>query len=118
IAFQVSALRAAIDGPWSPRKIRFPHARPKRVAALEDLLQCPIGFDAPALEVEIARDELDLRLHRSDPALHQVLSASRSNSTLVFRRRGPASSISCILSCWRSSRASTARCRMQLPGWP
>jgi AraC-like DNA-binding protein len=73
IAFQVPAIRAAVDEAWAPIEVRFPHRRPKSIAALEEALRCPIRFGAPVLEIEIARDDLALPARRSDPALHQLL---------------------------------------------
>jgi AraC-like DNA-binding protein len=73
IAFQVPAIRATV-GEWAPVEVRFPHRPPDSTAGIEEVLGCPVRFDAPALEIEIARDDLGKPSLRGDPALHRVLS--------------------------------------------
>jgi AraC-like DNA-binding protein len=72
-AFLVAAIRACVGEIWSPLEVRFPHRRPRRIAVLEDALRCPVRFEAAAIEIEIARDDLALPSRRSDPDLHALL---------------------------------------------
>jgi AraC-like DNA-binding protein len=73
LAFQVPSIRATVGGEWAPVVVRFPHRRPKSVAGLEDVFLCPIRFDAPTLEIEIAREDLTRESVRADAALHHLL---------------------------------------------
>jgi AraC-like DNA-binding protein len=91
ISFQVPMGRQCFGEAWAPLVVRLPYRRPAKVAPLEDVLRCPIRFAAPGLEIEISREDLDLPLRRSDPALHELL----KRMAVLERERlpSPASSV-------------------------
>jgi AraC-like DNA-binding protein len=69
----VKQLRDAVGDDWSPREVRFEHARPKEIEALAQHFRCPIVFGAPTFELHIAREDLARPLRRGDAALHALL---------------------------------------------
>lgn len=73
VSFLVSALRQSVRGELHLRAARFRHSRPRTEAAIEGVLQCPISFDAPRLELEFARADLALPMKRADAVLHKLM---------------------------------------------
>ena len=83
----VSVMRQLTDENWAPEEIRFPHARPGRIDALEEVFRCPLRFDAPAVELVLAREDLTRPSRRSDPWLHRLL--ARFATEQLARVPGP-----------------------------
>ena len=69
----VGQIRCALGDDWSPREVRFEHARQSELDALTQHFRCPIEFGAPSFELHIAHDDLARPLRRADAALHALL---------------------------------------------
>ncbi len=72
--------REATEGKFMPRAVRFAHAG-EATLAYADVFQCPVTFGARADELEVASDQLALRLASSDPIIAEALEAKIAQLT-------------------------------------
>ena len=54
-----SACRHFLSGSWRPLRVELDIPRPRHTAPFEDMFQCPVIFDAPAVTIVFDRDNLD-----------------------------------------------------------
>lgn len=65
--------RRVTNVDWSPKEIRFQHARPNETAEHERIFQCPIFFEAITNEVVFDSIYLNLPIVKADPSLCALL---------------------------------------------
>lgn len=79
---QVARLFTGVD--WSPRQVRFLHARPASTTPFETFFDSPLVFGANRTEVHIDRSSLELPLQRADQAASRFFE-SYANKLLANR---------------------------------
>lgn len=65
--------RVLTAAPVAPLAVRFAHPRPPDLREHEALFPCPILFDAPISDLELAQSDLERPLAHADALLHALL---------------------------------------------
>jgi AraC-like DNA-binding protein len=74
------------DPAWVPLEVRFPHARPAKMSALEEHFGCPVHFGAPSFELHVAHDDRALPFRRHDSQLSALLAQFAAEQLALMPR--------------------------------
>ncbi len=69
----INLMRLLWSRNWSPQAVYFPHAPPADLHPYRKVFNCPLVFNADALQMVFKADILDHPLNNADPQLHQLL---------------------------------------------